>query len=531
MGPDMTEAADAGSKMEAQLRLIKMIAGGVGAVVALILVIVFAVLAWKWWLHPHAKVAWSVPVGGGSRHHVYVEDEQGMIVQMGDTIYSVDLMAGKMRWQYSGADKNWAYVEFGPHGALLGSERQLLRLNADGKEIWKLKNDGSQQFLARTDDVVFILHRTKLDYATWKEHRLAEMNKAQREDAERYNYLDEDSFGGGWDNAALVAYAMNENKELWRQKMRPRMRLSPLVAEGELATICTTRVTAGRPKTHVLCFNAKTGQAHWRAPVKKMATTTPYLQDGNVIFRDFAGVHILNAAGQPQTDVQLRPYSFTGMRWGFGNAFSADDDDDDDEDEETDEDGGRSGVYVDEDGVLLSMKNGKKQWQFKLAGGVLDFSVSESVLVLTAHTTKEGWQSEHLDGAAQMLGGGGELSGMVATGLAVADFVIVGLDRNSGKELWRIEDLTGEIVCSGGRVLVLQDTRKTSVVIRNSGAIGQLLIHQLDPATGKVYYTRKFEDVRLDRPRIRGEHLTVIAYQREGGKDAPCLGFQGLTIK
>jgi outer membrane protein assembly factor BamB len=95
---------------------------------------------------------------------------------------------------------------------------------------------------------------------------------------------------------------------------------------------------------------------------------------------------------------------------------------------------------------------------------------------------------------------------------------LVCLDRETGRELWRVANVYGEPCVSDSRVVVYADTATTSMLEMATGGKGVSVVRQFDVDDGGELYSRQ-SDVGLSFPVLAGDRLIGVWFERreQGG--------------
>lgn len=87
------------------------------------------------------------------------------------------------------------------------------------------------------------------------------------------------------------------------------------------------------------------------------------------------------------------------------------------------------------------------------------------------------------------------------------------LDRRTGKVLYAVEAVYGEVLADGDRLLAVADTAHTSALTAMSGSLGATMLKQINPANGRVAYVQA-NDIGFARPQLAGTRLVGVIYER-----------------
>ena len=165
----------------------------------------------------------------------------------------------------------------------------------------------------------------------------------------------------------------------------------------------------------------------------------------------------------------------------------------------------------------------QKGWHYELPGGITSYTSVGNMVVVTGYSTREGGQAKEMGQAFNQMLGNDAMSGIMAASVATGDQLLVGIDKNTGEPIWQLDQMAGQLVSDGGKVILLNDTKRTSALTSASGARGELKIIQINPKKGKKMWSWTHKDLAVREPFIHNGHLVGLSYDREKNSENPDL--------
>lgn len=531
------QMAEAGGKV---IRLVKLAA----RIAVVVVVLLGAWLAYHWWLHPYAKVKWLHRAAASSPHanRLLVADERQVVAEVGGEFLAVNPASGALLWRADTGRANWRSVQYTSEGLFLFCEDEIQRRGTDGGERTRYQSKSPLRLVVANDAYAVVIEGKYIPYAKWLKAKIdaGEIKRfSAREDSE-YDAMDgADKLPPVWENVALAAIDLATSKAGWRTPITPDETVEQFVLGEDCGVGIIAKKTGKELKFRLVARKLATGEALFQKDLKAPPLWGPVIENGQIVLSTLKQTFYLDLTGRVvKTENQVRGepagagrQAVIKVQAGRDAAAAADDD------EDGAGPGDRALVPTELGFAYVDPATGKQQWSFELSGGTTHYGGNGRYVFATGHATVEGGKGEGMAHITKLMGSEGSEAAYVASAGSVADFVFVGMDRQSGKHLWQRDQVTGQIVCNDQRLLVLQDTAQTSVMVRSAGGRGALTIHQLDARTGRLYYSRTLKDLALREERLVGNRLIALAFDREPSKDSRvrergnCIGVVALRIK
>ena len=87
----------------------------------------------------------------------------------------------------------------------------------------------------------------------------------------------------------------------------------------------------------------------------------------------------------------------------------------------------------------------------------------------------------------------------------------------TGEELWRVKSVHGNCVAGDGKLVVINDTSRTTLLNLSNDGLGSILIRQFRPENGKELFHRSNPTGLIDPYFIVGDKLIGMEYERVKG--------------
>lgn len=490
-----------------QKQLIRTVTRGLMVAVGGVALLFCVWMIWIHWLSPWGKMAWQLKekCGKGEARYLSAKPDQ-LIALLGDRALAVEPQSGKVIWRQKILGTRLLYVREDAAGYLFQTDEKISRIKADGTTAWTVGNRAEWTILAHTPTAILIQaeHYEARKTTPQEKQKLAEQLKKLSKN-QRQRLL---KFREKWNRRrviSLLSLATANGKETWKATMPEGIKLVSADLNEKSGILCTAQWRDHQYRVRLRGFNPETGKKVWSAKLDQCPASGPFLRGDKIIWGEgkFLHTYTVNGEAVSTTDWDRKSILRTGQSPAGGVT--------------TKEEAPGEVRRIDNGLVLYDKKSGKYAWSWKLAGGVRAWAEDpkNNIVVAVGHSTAEGGSlDENFDAGAQALGLDGPLKKMVANQVSVNDWALVALQRDSGKERWRKEKLAGIPVCGSGRIVLLQDTAKTSMHVRTSNAKGVLILHQFRPTDGKLLYSREFSEFRLTHPRIFNQRLVAITFER-----------------
>jgi outer membrane protein assembly factor BamB len=178
----------------------------------------------------------------------------------------------------------------------------------------------------------------------------------------------------------------------------------------------------------------------------------------------------------------------------------------------------------------LDAATGKEKWGVLLATGDRDIVVAEKRLYLAGQIEEHLADKDvKLPPAYKELEKMPELSGVLEQAKKKVVQVVLAVDRESGKELWRIRNAYGTPLGNDARFILVADTAQTSLIEMATGGKGMTIVRQFNAKNGKQMYLRQ-SDLGFAEPHLVGKRIIGLTYARTERPSAfnPGAGMEGL---
>ncbi len=197
----------------------------------------------------------------------------------------------------------------------------------------------------------------------------------------------------------------------------------------------------------------------------------------------------------------------------------------------------RSGI------AALDLKSGKELWKNSFGADPMISSISDKYLFLGSRRerTVEVKESDNkLPPAYEKLkkeepdlfgGGMAETSGTKTK----VDRGIICIDAATGKQLWDVHKIFGQVVAEGNRIVLFWDSADTTTLggmgFASSNRAGKTVIHQYSAKSGRRLFNRN-DEVAIKGPFIIcGKKFVALYHSRAGGPDQAASGIVAFNLK
>jgi len=492
--------------LEEHEKILARIVKGVKITGLLIVVAIAAFVLWKFVLCPYGKVVWLVEAGGKPGVNRFLASNKArIIVQFGSEFVALKPEDGAEIWRIDSERTDWTTVDFKSEGIFLFHQEEMQRIDSEGKQTVKVKLENPRRLLGYNDVAAVMLEGKMIPFRKHLKALIKAGLLKYDPDSEYDPFENADKMPPVWQNECLLAVAMDDGKELWRVPIGMGQEVGAQAMSDDVWVGCVTKAVRYQHSWKLVALKLGDGTLMFRRiiprPVDQYSPDGLRIGDEEIAYSDYTCIYRVDFKGAELSKEEIK----------------RDDDSDRRRQPRVREEIGAL-RFIGRGVVSIDPDTGKEQWKFELAGGITYYGVNTSTLFVTGHKTKEGGQSEDMDQVTNMLGLDGAGAAYVASAGAVADHTLLALERKTGKKLWEHDRYTGQIACDDNRMLVLQDTAQTSVVIRSRGGRGELVLHQFDPEAGKNIFSRTTDEFMLWAPRIIGEHLVALAFDRDQPK-------------
>jgi hypothetical protein len=504
-------AAEQAAKVAAVIKTIGMVAGGL-----ILLAVLF--FAGRALLSNVGKIAWQQPkLGGeGSATLLYADDSQ-IVGFFAGTLAGVNAVDGSVTWSETVGDQGDGYygrpvIHKTATGFLVSAGESIRCIGSDGTTKWTV-GDGNSMVLATADSVVVYSSETTVERQLTAQEQAAlaqAMKGLSAEDREKF-MLGQRQLGLGLDNSTVVHVVdAATGTERWQAKVPADRELVGAVTDGTNVYMLTSKWT-------------DTGEAAWLAAIAATERKAVWQQKLDYV-PDWGPVLLKTRIGiaDPEAEKATLFAPDTGTREGSAqhDPWAA----------MRPEDDGQSPRINASANTVAAYHNGNEQWSVRFNGGVIDWAATSSVVASLGYP-EGGLSNSDFGAAAQNLGiDGGALGGMMAQSIGNEVTELKAVKRTHGDVLWQSDTLSGDLVAANDRLVILQDTAKTSRLTVGTGKGGKLIVHQLKPASGNTVGKREHDGFSIDEARIVGDLLIGIAYER-AEENPKCLGLIALHLK
>ncbi|MBT3378707.1 MAG: PQQ-binding-like beta-propeller repeat protein [Lentisphaerae bacterium] len=487
---DRLAAAAAEEELQQTARIGKRVLLGILALV----VVVAAVLVWKFVLDPAGKVCWHWQQAGAVHDTgVLGAGEHSAIVRFSKRIVRLSLKNGEELGDIELPGGNEAFVEVEMMGGdmLVSGNTELIRLAADGTRVFSIElgarvlrrvhNIETQQLLAHVPPAAVIrLDLKKEDQAAAKKQR-------------------------------LMCFSLADGKALWSKGLKGNIGVYGIAIGKQHAFAILSIVKDDFTASYaLLAMDAGTGKMMWQADLPEVPDWGPVVAGNALLLELGGGVHAFSAAGEEL--------------WAIEDA------------------GAYSRKRVIADGLLVGtakgtvwydLKSGKQRWESPLTLQERSLLVGEGYLIALARAPETASGNApvvdlppaYKENEGLLKDFGIDLS--KANKLKTVP-VLVRLDTATGKEVWRTRGVVGELVGDGKRLALVMDTSATSMLQMLGGGKGVTVIRQYDMGDGSQLFSRQSE-LGFRAPVLAGRRLIGVAYERTEKTGLLNLGQGGTT--
>lgn len=467
--------------METAARTISIVKKVLG-VAAIIFAVGIGWFVWKVFLDPAGKLSWRWEYKASSDDFFILRHDETMIVlKSGDSIITVNPKRGKEISRITKEEflKYNKLIKILPEGALFTSQDSAVVIGFDGNILWEKKFDANVTHASAGESQVLIVRQ---------------IEEPQKENEEFPLF-----------RTIFVAADIADGKILWEKESKD-FASTVNIGSGSKSFAYTSsgQMADGKYVCILKVVDLKTGKERWQTKLDSFLSWGPKIINEMVIFlsgNNFAAV---------SEDGRRKLWNFP-MK-GF---FS---------DEQMKIYGSLLIINGSESFVCIDLQQQKILWQKKIGLFPESFEYASGRIFLTGTTEEEaaGGAEEEVklppsfeqikdhdflqEGSGDALKKKKKLKG-----------ILLCLDAETGNELWRKENVRGEVVADSERLIVVTDMARCYFSVLTIGD-KETIVLQLNPKTGKEICKHKSRLATIGPYMIIGRKLVGVEYEApEGG--------------
>ena len=488
------------------------------------LVIVAAVI-WKYWLDPVGKIAWQWQTQTALNTTRILNGNDGVITVLADDRIvtlnpqtGVETAAFKLPastadsataaedpeaedFDFSGDRRFYpggALLEPLPDGFLLVRGGTVRKLGADGSvKLEKNYPGGRIKIAAKTTagDRCYYLATAPAEPEKMRQAR-AELQKLETgaaavspATAAKIKALYEQLQNN---RTWLVALNLAANRELWNKELNRGISIPQLIAAtGTVTAVFNIMPTSGEALTVLCAIQPDSGEKAWQIKLPEALRWGPVAVGGVILFTVGDELH---AVGDDGTEKYILPLP----EKAFAQAFIKD---------------GLLFMVTGAGSKCCDPATGKTLWSLGMALEEEDMVVAGKRIFVRAEVEEAlaGGDLKPPPGFDQ-LKEMKEFEGVMKKSRMVS--MLLAVDRDSGKELWRRRSVFGRLVGDEKHLLSIADTSSTSMLERIGGGKGKTVLRQFSVSGGGDIFTREY-DVGLVTPFLVGKRLAAVCFERQ----------------
>ncbi len=468
-------------------------------------------LVWKNFLDPGGKVAWKTDLKIVSFH--LLSNEKGKIRFFNDgKVMELDSGTGKVTvtaelpdyakyprllTECGGNRAVFAAGEQGKvHGAAAG--REIAMMDFSGRKLWSRSFSGNVRDAVCGDDIMIV--------------QTVEPVSKKRDEAENHDYI-----------YRVNAIRMSDGGDVWTRGPQTNERiLNDILAGGKM--MLSRSFEADKPETKeggeiVLTVSGlATGKVVWEVRTRDHLDWGPFIRGGALIFKQKDKLTALNINDGSKL-WELEVPGLPDVNGGSPLESNA--------------------VYfVSENRIsAVDLKTGRKLWEnqyetapdislvsdkFVFLGSVREKPVESLVSEIKLPPAYEQLKEEEPDLFGNALN----------TSIPKVRYEngIVCLEAVSGKRLWDVRKIFGQVAARGNRIVVFWDSADTTI-FGGLNRAGKTVVRQYSARNGKLLFDRN-DDVALAPPYlVCGRKFITMFHDRAAGSGSTPSGFVGFNLK
>jgi outer membrane protein assembly factor BamB len=470
-----------------------------------------ALIAWiGWWVwilffDPAGKVAWQLDKSINAATFHIIDNSSGKLTFINkDTIVTLDAGTGAEVTSCTIpelADYSGGTVQILPDKILLAGKDGLAAVSRQGKVLWKTKFGGESISQVRAGGSVALLTASHED----------ENSRKKKEQTQHYypEYV-----------RTLVGLSLNDGRILWKKELGRNDYFYNLCV-GDKYFACTAsnydeKVKDSYNSLILKVVENESGQDVWQIKLKQRISWGPRFINDSLIFKLEDSLHAVQAGdGKKIWSLQVKgspSRNYLKM----------------DEDDGLEEERNNSVVYFvnHSDLSAVDLINGKVLWSRKLpdgAGSVISSGGGRLYVRCQEQIKIEGGKEVKLPPAYEDLKKGDpvmeSLQGVAKGDRFRVEDVILCLDAHTGGDLWKCDNVYGDLVADNLHVVLVRDTALTSrLSVMSASSDGDAVIEQLSLSSGKRMFVRKDAAGVAGPYVICGDKVIGFKYNRREGR-------------
>ncbi|MFT5126470.1 MAG: hypothetical protein ACI8W8_000063 [Rhodothermales bacterium] len=288
--------------------------------------------------HPYARVAWQVTPATPGPTYILTADETRIIARVSDVMMAVEPVTGAELWRLPIEDE-FTTMDIEKDGFFFANAKRAIRLNRDGKELWRVEMGGNRRYIGSGKDVLLFwesgMYKRKVAHYDWQtEARMMERGKKapppgawepllSTDDIEQENKRMMDA---RWQSASrdhfLVGVNRNTGEDLWAAPLDDDVEVARVAIRDPIGIMGITRWKDEKAAARqVIAFNPRDGKHLWHKTYNKSFDGPGFDDDGNILVHFTYESKLYDPQGKelpaPKREIEIRLGDEVDLSYGW----------------------------------------------------------------------------------------------------------------------------------------------------------------------------------------------------------------------